>query len=80
MWEEAWSCCGKLWQAKGCTLGFHYGVPTKDYKELCTNTACSFNLVGDIVKPLGGCYKRYSKNSDNVCESKLKVHTGTYEG
>jgi hypothetical protein len=36
-WEEAWSCCGKLWGAAGCTKGYHFGIEKSNYRAICTN-------------------------------------------
>ena len=37
LWGEHWTCCGKGWNAEGCTVGKHEGEPVDSHMFICVN-------------------------------------------
>lgn len=56
LWPECWTCCGKKWEAEGCRLAYHKGVPEKDFYSICINVGPLDTRTG---YPEGVCGMRF---------------------
>eukprot|EP01016_Furgasonia_blochmanni_P043743 TRINITY_DN5984_c0_g2_i3.p1 TRINITY_DN5984_c0_g2~~TRINITY_DN5984_c0_g2_i3.p1 ORF type:complete len:546 (+),score=119.87 TRINITY_DN5984_c0_g2_i3:764-2401(+) len=69
LWPESWTCCRRAWNAPGCRMGKHRGVPLANRLRLCLNH-------GDVnprtEKPDSACGKAYPESNPGEC----KFHKG----
>ncbi|CAD8068820.1 unnamed protein product [Paramecium primaurelia] len=72
LWPECWTCCGKKWEAEGCKLEYHKGVPEKDYYNICINVGPKDPRTG---YPEGTCGMRFQDGDSSEC----KYNSGTHQ-
>ncbi|CAD8086496.1 unnamed protein product [Paramecium sonneborni] len=72
LWPECWTCCGKKWEAEGCRLAYHKGVPEKDFYNICINVGPLDSKTG---YPEGTCGMRFQDGDSSEC----KYNSGTHQ-
>ncbi|CAK81396.1 unnamed protein product (macronuclear) [Paramecium tetraurelia] len=72
LWPECWTCCGKKWEAEGCKLEYHKGVPEKDFYNICINVGPLDPRTGF---PEGTCGMKFQDGDSSEC----KYNSGTHQ-
>ncbi|CAD8071067.1 unnamed protein product [Paramecium primaurelia] len=71
LWPECWTCCGRKWEAEGCRLEYHKGVPEKDYYNICINVGPKDPRTGF---PEGTCGMRFQDGDSSECKYNSGIH------